>query len=261
MSVACPCGQDIPIADINVAEGVALCRGCGKLSRLTDLATPVEEAAAIQAASAEPPPGCRIEDHGTEVTLVASARSLASAGGLLFFALFWNGIVSVFVVVVAASLWANLIGPIPAWFPAPSNSGASGGSGGGSNGAIMPLGMALFMCLFLTPFVLIGTFVALTALVSLFGKVEVRLRGPDGVVFTGIGPIGWRKRFDAAKVKAVKFVESSTETNGKRQKLIAIEGEVKTVKLGSLLSDQRRVWLGGALKAVLVPTAGKRRGR
>lgn len=259
MSVMCPCGQDIPIADINVVEGVALCRGCGKLSRLMDLATPVEDAAAVEAASAEPPSGCRIDDRGTEVTLTASARSLASAGGLLFFALFWNGIVSIFVVIVAASLWMSLIGPLPSWFPAPTSSGGSGS--GGSNGAIMPLGMALFMCLFLTPFVIIGLAVAAGCLVSLGGRVEVRLRGPDGFVFTGIGPIGWRRRFDASKVKAVRFVDSSYEKNGKRDRLIAIEGEHRTVKFGSVLSEPRRLWIGGALKAVLTPSPGGRRGR
>lgn len=255
MSVTCPCGQGIPIADINVSEGVALCRSCGKLSRLMDLATPVEEAAAAEAAHAEPPTGCRIEDRGSEVTLVASARSVASAGGLLFFALFWNGIVSVFVVIVASSLWLNLIGPLPAWFPTPTS---SGNSGGGSNGAIMPLGMALFMCLFLTPFIIIGLAVACACLVSIAGRVEVRLRGPEGLVYTGIGPIGWRRRFDASKVKAVRFVDSSYEKNGKPDRLIAIEGERTTVKFGSVLSEPRRLWMGGALKTVLMPSAGAR---
>lgn len=252
MSVACPCGQDIPIADINVAEGVALCRGCGKLSRLMDLATPLEDAAAIEAANAPPPKGCRIDDFGGQVVLVASARSLTTAGPLLFFAAFWNSIVSVFVLIAIAGLWTSFIGPIPSWFPAPA---ANSGSGGSNNsiGSGMPLGMTLFLCIFLIPFVAIGLGVLCAALVSLLGRVEVRLRGPDGVVFTGIGPIGWRRRFDAASVKAVKFVESSVETNGKRQKLIGIETEQKTVKFGSVLTDQRRAWLAGALKTVLTP--------
>ncbi|MBX3402104.1 MAG: hypothetical protein KF699_01700 [Phycisphaeraceae bacterium] len=255
MSIACPCGQDIPIADINVAEGVALCRGCGKLSRLMDLATPLEEAAAIEAANAEPPKGCRIDDLGGQVVLVASARSLTTAGPLLFFAAFWISIVSVFVLIAIAGLWTNFVGPIPSWFPAPA---ANNGSGGSNNsiGSGMPLGMTLFLCVFLIPFVTIGLGVLCAALVALLGRVEVRLRGPDGAVFTGIGPIGWRRRFDASRVKAVKFAESSVETNGKRQKLIAIEGEEKTVKFGSVLTDQRRVWLAGALKTVLMPRGG-----
>lgn len=252
MSVACPCGQDIPVADINVAEGVALCRGCGKLSRLMDLATPLEETAAIEAANAPPPKGCRIDDFGGQVVLVASARSLTTAGPLLFFAAFWNSIVSVFVLIAIAGLWTNFVGPIPSWFPAPA---ANNGSGGSNNsiGSGMPLGMTLFLCVFLIPFVAIGLGVLGAALVAMAGRVEVRLRGPDGAVFTGIGPIGWRRRFDAASVKAVKFVESSVETNGKRQKLIGIETEHKTVKFGSVLTDQRRAWLAGALKTVLTP--------
>lgn len=254
MSVMCPCGQDIPIADINVAEGVALCRGCGKLSRLMDLATPVEEAAAADAASGTPPSGCRIEDRGTEVTLSASTRSLAAGGFFLFFAVFWNSIVSVFLAGLVAGLWAHFVGPVPTWFPAPATTGPG-------NASLVTLGGLLFGCLFLTPFVLVGIGVAIAALLGLFGHQSVRLRGPEGVLFTGIGPVGWRRRFDASQVKAVRFVESRTESNGQRQKLIAIEGETKTVKFGSMLTDQRRIWLGGALQAVLVPTAGKRRGR
>ena len=260
MSVACPCGQDIPVADINVAEGVALCRGCGKLSRLMDLATPLEETAAIEAANAPPPKGCRIDDFGGQVVMVASARSLTTAGPLLFFAAFWNSIVSVFVLIAIAGLWTSFIGPIPSWFPSPFTSGGTGGSGGsgGAGGSTgpnngMPLGMTLFLCVFLIPFVAVGVGVLSAALVAMAGRVEVRLRGPDGTVFTGIGPIGWRRRFDAASVKAVKFVESSVETNGKRQKLIGIETEHKTVKFGSVLTDQRRAWLAGALKTVLTP--------
>lgn len=256
MSVACPCGQDIPIADINVAEGVALCRGCGKLSRLMDLATPLEESAAIEAANAEPPKGCRIDDFGGQVALVASARSLTTAGPLLFFAAFWNSIVSVFVLIAIAGLWTNLVGPIPSSFPSPFSSGGSGGPSSAGSG--MPLSMTLFLCVFLIPFVAVGVGVLSAALVALAGRVEVRLRGPDGVVFTGIGPIGWRRRFDAASVKAVKFVESSVETNGKRQKLIGIETEQKTVRFGSVLTDQRRAWLAGALKTLLTPVKRSR---
>ncbi len=250
MSVTCPCGQDIPIADINVGEGVALCRGCGKLSRLMDLATPLEDAAAIEAANAPPPKGCRIDDFGGQAVLVASARSLTTAGPLLFFAAFWNSIVSVFVLIATAGLWTNLVGPIPAWFPAPS---ATNGPGGSNNsiGIGMPLGMALFLCVFLIPFVAIGLGVLCAALVAMAGRVVVRLRGPEGVVFTGIGPIGWRRRFDASRVKAVKFVESAAERNGQRRKLIGIETEQRTIKFGSVLTDQRRAWLAGALKKVL----------
>jgi hypothetical protein len=251
MSVACPCGQDIPIADINVAEGVALCRGCGKLSRLMDLATPVEESQAIEAVDGKPPRGCRIDDHGTDVTLVASARSPATGGFFLVFAVFWNSLVSVFVAGAIANLWAYFVGPVPSWFPAPKINGPSSNTS---------LGGLLFMCMFLTPFVLVGLGVGMAALFSLFGRHEVRLRGPEGRVFTGIGPVGWHRRFDASTVKTVRFVDSSVETNGKRGRLIAIECESRTIKFGTALNDQRRIWLGGALKTVLL-TASKPRTR
>jgi hypothetical protein len=54
-------------------------------------------------------------------------------------------------------------------------------------------------------------------------------------------------------VKAVRFAEPGVETTGQRQRLIAIEGEERTVKFGSVLTDQRRAWLAGTLMTLLAP--------
>lgn len=259
MATTCPCGATIPIEDINVPEGVALCRSCGKLSRLADLAgvekaprdkgskkDQAEERKALALAQGDPPSGCTIRDYGDRVTLRASARSLAGAAGLLFFTLFWNGIVSVFVAVAVSGLWANLIGKPPHWFPAPN-----------MNGGPMSLGMTIFLCIFLLPFLLIGSVMAACTLVTIAGKVEVRLRGPDGVVFTGVGPFGWKRRFNADSVEAILLTDADIEENGKKKRAIAIETNKKTLKFASLLPDRRRLWLGGVLKTMLLPLPRK----
>lgn len=259
MPTQCPCGAAIPISDINVGQGVALCRVCGKLSRLADLAgvddadlprrsatDQAEERKALLLAQGDPPRGCAIHDYGDRVVLRASARSLAGAVGLLFFTVFWNGIVSVFVALAAAGLWANIIGPPPSWFPAPN-----------MNGGPMSLGMTLFLCVFLLPFLFVGAMMAACTMVAIAGKVEVRLRGPDGIVFTGVGPIGWKRRFDADHVAAVHLTDADIEENGKKKRAIAIDVAPdhggKTIKFASLLPDQRRLWLGGVLKTMLLP--------
>lgn len=260
MATTCPCGATIPIDDINVPEGVALCRRCGKLSRLADLAgvekdprdkgskkDQAEERKAIALAQGDPPRGCAIRDYGDRVTLRASARSLGGAAGLLFFAVFWNGIVSIFLVVVFSSFMAHLGVTLPAWFPTPI-----GGSSGGSN-SNMPLGMTIFMALFLTPFVLIGLTVIGALFITIAGRVEVRLRGPDGIVFTGVGPFGWKRRFNADGVEAILLTDADIEEDGKKKRAIAIETNKKTLKFASLLPDQRRLWLGGVLKTMLLP--------
>lgn len=262
MATACPCGAIIEIDDINIAEGVALCRRCGKVSRLSAIASgevaehpgstaartskdAAEERKAAALAGGDPPRGCALRDYGDRVTLRVSARSIPSALGLLFFCAFWNGIVSVFLVVLFSSIMGHMGVTLPAWFPNPMGSGS-----GSSN---MPLGMTVFMALFLTPFVVIGAAMFGAFLVALAGKVEVRLRGPEGAIFTGIGPIGWKRKFNADAVESVRFTESDVEVNNRKQRAIAIETEQKTIKFGSGMPDQRRLWLGGVLKTMLEP--------
>lgn len=264
MATTCPCGATIPIEDINVPEGVALCRRCGKLSRLADLAgvdqaprdkgskkDQAEERKALALAQGDPPGGCAIRDFGDRVTLRASARSVGGAAGMLFFAAFWNGITGIFVVIMISSLLLHLGVTLPAWFPTPFASG-----GGGSGNQNMPLGMTIFMALFLTPFVLIGLTVIGALFVTIAGRVEVRLRGPDGEIFTGVGPFGMKRRFNADSVEAVLLTDADIEENGKKKRAIAIETSKKTLKFASLLPDQRRLWLGGVLKTMLLPIPG-----
>lgn len=264
MATTCPCGAMIEIDDINIAEGVALCRRCGKVSRLGALAgdavvgplgamagrSPTEAAEERKAAAlarGEPPPGCGMSDYGDRVVLGVSARSTSSAAGLLFFCAFWNGIVSIFLLLLFASIVGHLGVTLPAWFPNPMH-------GQSSN---MPLGVTIFMALFLTPFVAVGLGMFWALLVSLMGRVEVRLRGPEGVVFTGVGPVGWKRRFDADRVLAVRFMEGDIEVNSRKQRVIVIKTEDKDLSFGTGLPDRRRLWLGGVLKTMLEPVPGR----
>ncbi len=112
----CPdCDAAITADDINIREGVALCPGCGALKRLGELSLTTRPVAEILA---QPPAGCTAEPTGQGAHVVASLRSIGGFIVTLFFALFWNGIVSVFVVHALCGLYANLVGPLPAWFPA-----------------------------------------------------------------------------------------------------------------------------------------------
>lgn len=239
--VVCPaCGEGIATADVNVAEGVALCRGCGELSRLSDM---VEGVAPKAALDAEPPAGCRVEDDGVMWHAVVSARSLPGAFGAIFVAAFWNSIVSVFVGVAVGGLWVRLIGPLPSWVPMKSA------------GPPMPLGMLLFLCVFLTPFVAIGAIMIGAVCMCIAGHVSVRVRGGSGVVFSGVGPIGWRRRFDALAVTSVRLRESRDSEGGTRAVIEMCMGDEtgKKLRFGSMLRENRRAWLAGVCRAVLEP--------
>ena len=244
------CGDEIGPDDVNVGEGVAYCRGCGSLSRLSEILDQAEgdredpfhpSAPERQVDPDVPPRGCAIRDDGLQTTLRASARSAGGIAGGLFATLFWNGIVSIFVLVAIAGTLHHILGSVPSWFPAPNFS-----SGGG-----MPLGMVLFLWIFLLPFIGIGLLLAGAFLTSLLGRVEVRVRHNRGVAFTGFGPFGWKRRFDAGAVRSVRMGRTTWKENNRSKPVIVIEAD-RTIRIGSILSDDRRAWLAAALRRLLV---------
>jgi hypothetical protein len=224
----CPvCGESIPVESINITEGVALCPQCGQLSRLSEV---VSQKRPIREILAQPPTGCSVTEWGQDVVVYASCRSISSFIAALLFSLFWNGIVSVFVVVVAGAIYTNVVGPLPAWFPAPDMKPA------------MSPGMTVFMCLFLTPFVAIGLGLIVAMIMSLAGKVEVSLAETQASVRTGISFLTWRSRFDPAAVRRVTIGTSNWQNNEKSTPVIVIEAD-RTLKFGSMLTEERREWM------------------
>jgi hypothetical protein len=240
---ACPeCGQPIAAADINMSQGVALCRACGKLWKLSEIA---DEPVADPSVITRPPAGCSYEASPSGATLVrATTRSFGGAIGTLAICLFWNGIVSVFVLMVIASFYIRLVGPLPEYFPAPTSQSNKSGP--------MSLGMAIFMCIFLTPFVVVGIGMILAFLMSVAGRVDVIVNGVDGRVRTAIGPFYWTKRFDASQVKRVGFGETKYKENGRSKELIEIETADRTARFGTMLSAERRQWMRTVLHIRLV---------
>ncbi|HRP62972.1 MAG TPA: hypothetical protein PK400_06750 [Phycisphaerales bacterium] len=240
----CPtCATAIPSENINISEGVAMCAICGKLSRLSALVEVIQPAAD---ALERTPSGCSVVDRGDEVRIRVSTRCIGSAMAAGFFALFWNGIVSIFVLVAIGGLYTHLIGPLPEWFPAPTFDES--------------LGMSIFLCVFLLPFIGVGLLMLGITLVSLFGSLQVQLKGEKGVVRTGVGPLRWSRRFDAAHVKAVKITKTSWSQNGKHKPLISIECD-HTISFGSMLTDRRREWLYALLTELLLSPDAQRGGR
>lgn len=239
----CPdCNTPIDAADINVSEGAGLCRGCNRLFRLSQLVGAAEKQQLITEFRGEPRNGTWASDDGHTVVVGASMRSFGAAIGTLFFCLFWNGIVSVFVAVVLASTLTHMGLKLPAWFPAPN-----------MNGSPMSLGMTIFMWLFLTPFILIGLGLLAAFLSSLAGHVEVSIDRERGKVFEGIGPFGWTRRFDVHSVKDVRLDDKQwTDSDGDRRRKsnITIEAD-KTINFGTGLSIERRRFVAAKLADVL----------
>jgi hypothetical protein len=236
----CPrCKQTIPSDDINVAKDIAFCRNCNlshSLSALTS-GTMVDENIDVS----RPPDGVWFHRDGSGAVIGATHRSLGTAFGLLFFTLFWNGIVSVFVLAALASTLRHMGIALPAWFPAPK-------------GSFVPLGMTLFLWVFLTPFIVIGLAMLGAFLSSLAGKTEIRIQGGEGTVFTGMGPLGFRKRFSTSDVKDVRIEDSIwRNSNGTQRKAqIIIDTNSRRIPVGSMFTEERRRFVAGALKKELI---------
>ena len=234
----CPrCGKIIPVEDINVAKDVALCRSCNHVSALSSLVSDValEPDVDLQ----QPPPGCWHRVTGLGAVVGATHRSLGTALGLLAVALFWNGIVSVFVLLAIASTLHLLHVPTPDWFPAPK-----------MNGETMGTGMTIFLWIFLSPFIVIGTAMIGGFLSCIAGHTAVRVERGEVAVATGIGPIAWNRRFMASDLKEIRIEDRiSRDSDGDSQRKVQIVAELQSgrlVKFGSALREDRLRFLAAA---------------
>jgi hypothetical protein len=226
---------------VNVANDVAYCRVCNLSHKLSALTAGTELDTSIDLNN--PPAGAWYTNDGEGALIGATHRSLGTPIGALAVSLFWNGIVSVFVLVALSGTLRNLGITLPHWFPAPN-----------INGSPMSVGMTLFLWIFLTPFILVGLVMIGAFLAALGGRTEVRLRNAEGVVFVGIGTLGYRRRFDASAVKDVRIDDKQwRDSDGDRQRktyIIIETREGKLVKFGSMLAEERRKFVAGAVRKV-----------
>ena len=236
------CGKEIPSEDVSVANDVAYCRTCNLSHRLSALTQGTELDASIDLTN--PPAGAWYSSVGMGPVIGATHRSVGTAIGALAISLFWNGIVSVFVLVAISGTLRNLGISVPDWFPAPV-----------MNDSPMSVGMTIFLWIFLTPFILIGLTMIGAFLSSIGGRTEVRINNADGVVFTGVGMLGYRRRFDASAVKEVRLDDKQwRDSDGDRRSKTCIVIEMrdgKQIKLGTMLTPERRKFLAGAVRKVL----------
>ncbi len=211
MNTACPdCRHPIPLEDINVGTDLALCRRCQKTFSFARL----QEDAAIQSIPLATPP------RGTwfhEEMGLARAGSTARSWAALFFIPF-------------TLIW-------------------SGGSLGGIFGSQIVSGkFEPWSLLFGLPFV-IGTCVLVpVCAMSLAGRYEVRVSDGQVAVFTGVGPLGWRRRFALADLRSVRLTEGTTQKTGTRPQRITFDLGSRTVHFASGLKNDRQLFLLAAIR-------------
>ena len=235
----CPkCRRVRPPDDVNVSNDVAYCRGCNLANKLSEL---VEESE-LHVDLTNPPAGAWYRENGLSRTFGATHRSLGTAIGALLISLFWNGIVSIFVLIAIGSTLRHMGIPLPHWFPTPE-----------SNGQPMTVGMTIFLWIFLTPFIAIGLAMVGAFISAIGGHTEVRLYGSQGEIFHGFGQIGWHRRFEPADVTKIRLEEKrNTEGNNNRTYVVIELGSGKRLRFGSLLTEERRNFIASAIRQTLL---------
>ncbi len=196
--------------DVNVSTDVALCRHCGQNWSYAEL---------IQDNTTEidllnPPKGAWFRDTPPRGFQAGVSTRSAIAFFLVPFMCVWSGI-----------------------------------SLGGIYGTQFARGhFSLGISLFGIPFILGTLLFGGAAVMSACGKVTVTVEGDDGILFTGVGPIGLRRRFSWRNVTKVRL----TETYGRRSvcqqitfdglKQYNFAGGINSERLNFMLAALRKKW-------------------
>ncbi|HBA83392.1 MAG TPA: hypothetical protein DCZ95_04775 [Verrucomicrobia bacterium] len=201
-SYVCPfCRAAIAIADVNVAADIALCRACGKTSAFSMLCGMSRLTPDIL--SNPPPRGIKVEKDFREGVRIVYRRISPL---LLFFIPFtavWSG----------GSMWGIYIDP---WRRGEFEIGES----------MMGL-----------PF-LIGTVVLLCVMAfMLFGKWVITLNKGEGIVFAGVGSLGWTRRFAYHRDSLVSLRLTDLRVNNTPQKGVLVQTDGTDFVFGATMKD------------------------
>ena len=190
----CPkCRAAIPLEDVNVSTDLALCRKCGQTWSYADLVDATEVA---HFDPVNPPRGAWYREELPDGFLVGASTRSWAALFLVPFMCVWSGF-----------------------------------SLGGIYGTQIVKGQfSLGQSLFGIPFVLGTLLFGSLAAMTVCGKVVVRVNGDEGSVFTGVGPIGWRRRFSWRGVTGVRRTERVGRKGGVTRQ-ITLDGE-KNINIG-----------------------------
>ncbi len=205
MKLVCPaCKSEIPIEDVDFGNESAFCYHC---QQDFDCGTWISEAYVVPENLQHPPGGAGFEATADGFKVSVSTRSFR----WLFFlpaALFWSFLLLFF-----------------------------------SYGFLhAPPGTRWLLFLFLTPFYLAGLFLWGITLMALGGRIVVKVTGDTGTILKGVGPIGWKRHFNASQVRKIRISTIYSAKTGNQQQ-IAMEGEKVITLARGVRPDRLRFML------------------
>lgn len=212
MKFHCPtCAVPLLPENINLHTDLALCKGCGNLARPSELADDDFTPVTLT----RPPKGAWYRQTMSETVIGATTRNPGA-----------------FFLIPFTFVWA-------------------GGSMTGIYGSQIQSGeFSLVMSLFGLPF-LVGSIVLIaTTLMSVCGKVEVRLRDRQGVIFVGVGGLGWKRRIHLDHIDTItEHGWSGANYPGHQGSGILLQGRSR-LRFATNLNEPRRHFMLNALKTL-----------
>lgn len=235
MAIICPsCGAEIPVADVNVAQGVAVCRACSNVCQLGQLAAAeAAPTAVVSIPRVAKPEGTRIElaELGDRL-VVAMPRGMNRGLGLFLLAFggIWDGISGIILV----SLFA----------------GGSGGKGPGS-------GIDWFALVFISGFFLIGLVVLAFAVYVLTVRIALSIDRTTVTLVRAAFGREWASVRPANEACAVRRVERYKQNEVPKYGVGIDFTGGGTTSIGSALSDPELDWLSGEIAHALRQAGAK----
>ena len=208
------CGAAVALADVNVANDIALCRACGKTMPFTEIA-PIAGSENVDLA--RPTKGVRIEEspiHGRSITY----RKI----------------------------------PLVVLFLIPFTAAWSGFSMYGIYGSQLKKGeFDLASSLFGLPFLIGTVFLVSFILFCLFGRWRIGYSGGVLAASMQVGPIGWTRRLVCDKSARVSIRPAKWQNNSGPQNLIQVECQGNTLKFGTAIPDEAKAFIAEAIRRTI----------
>ena len=85
---------------------------------------------------------------------------------------------------------------------------------------------------------------------TIMGRIVISADGYEGAIFTGVGGIGWRRKFSWNDITSVREDFGSTMSHHAHRQVIRLEGR-RRISFGFLLSDEKRYFLLKTLENLL----------
>lgn len=231
MAITCPtCQAEIPVEDVNVAAGVALCRGCANVCRLADLAGAAAPATTHQ--RTERPAGTKIElAEAGERLIVAMPRGAARPLG--FFLLLFGGIWDLVSGIILVSIFTGMSGH------------------GGPEGPAIGQAFDWFGLLFVGLFFVVGLAIMIGGIYVLSVRVALSIdREAVTLVRSAFGR-EWASTRPTGTATGVRRVERYKQNNVAKYGVgIAFTGASDLV-VGAGLDEAELSWLGGEIAHAL----------